>query len=246
MPELTAQDVARTTPEELSRLMAGPPEALAPWMRAAAKAGLLEAQAIYGQMLLDGTGVALDQVEALQWFKRAAQADHLMSINMVGRCYENGWGTPADSVVAAYWFRIAAERGLDWGLYNYAHQFAAGRGGVQKDMARAYALYRQAADMGHIKSIGVVGRFHEDGEIVAQDVDQAFECYQRAAEGGDFRGMFHYARLLHVRGHTQEAFEWFARVPAAATPAFMREARKMLLETGDPDLASVYPDSPNA
>ncbi len=246
MPEITAEDVARTTPEELARLMAGPPEGFAPWIRAAAQAGLLEAQAIYAQMLLDGSGVAVDQVEALAWFKRAAQADHLMSINMVGRCYENGWGTPADSQVAAYWFRIAAERGLDWGLYNYAHQFAAGRGGVEKDMARAYALYRQAADMGHIKSIGVVGRFHENGEIVAQDIDQAFECYQRAAEGGDFRGMFHYARLLHARGRTQDALEWFARVPATATPAFMREARQMLQATDDPELAAVYPEGPEA
>lgn len=247
MPEYTAQDVARTTPEALARLMAGPPEAFAPWIEAAAKAGLLEAQAIYAQMLLDGsTGVPVDQAAALAWFKRAAQADHLMAINMVGRCYENGWGTAADGEVAAYWFRIAAERGLDWGLYNYAHQFAAGRGGLQQDLARAYALYRQAADMGHIKSIGVVGRFHENGEIVAQDIDQAFECYQRAAEGGDFRGMFHYARLLHARGRTQEAFEWFARVPATATPAFMREAQQMLEATGDLELAAVLSVRPKA
>lgn len=241
MPELTARDVARTSPEELARLMAGPPEAFAPWIQAAARAGLVEAQAILGQMLLDGAGVPKDPAAGLEWFRKAAQADHLMSINMVGRCYENGWGTEPDAGVAVYWFRLAAERGLDWGLYNYAHQFAAGRGGVEKDMAHAYALYRQAADMGHVKSIGVLGRFHENGEIVAQDIDQAFEYYQRAAEGGDFRGMFHYARLLYARERTQEALQWLARVPATATPAFMREARQMLIDTGIAELAEFYP-----
>ena len=58
MPKLTARDVAATTSEELARLMAGPPEQLAPWARAAAEAGVVQAQAIYGRMLLDGAGVA--------------------------------------------------------------------------------------------------------------------------------------------------------------------------------------------
>jgi len=241
MSHLTAQDVARTTPEELARLMAGPPEAFVPWARAAAEAGLVEAQAIYAQMLLDGRGVPPDPAAALQWFTRAARADHLMSINMVGLCHENGWGTAQDSEAAADWFRVAASRGLDWGLYHYAHFHATGRAGVPRDLGRAYALYRQAADMGHLPSIGAVGRFHENGEIVALDMDQAFECYQRAAEGGDYRGMFHYARLLYERDRVPEALSWFARVPAAATPAFMQEARRILHETGDPVLAELYP-----
>lgn len=112
MKSITAADISATTPAQLAALRASPPEAYAAWIQAAADLGLLEAQAILGQMLLDGHGMARDPEAALGWFKRAAQADHLMSINMVGRCYENGWGVARDETVAAYWFRLAADRGL--------------------------------------------------------------------------------------------------------------------------------------
>ena len=224
MKSITAADISATTPAQLAALRAGPPEAYAAGSRP--PPGLLEAQAILGQMLLDGHGMARDPEAALGWFKRAAQADHPMSIN--SRCYENGWGVARDETVAAYWFRLAADRGLDWGMYNYAHMLRDGRGGVAQDPAAALALYQRAAQSGHVKSIGVVGRFHEAGTVVPRDLEQAFDCYRRAAEGGDFRGMFHLGRLLLQRGQRDEAEAWLDRVPQTATAVFLREADAML------------------
>lgn len=232
----TPAEVAATTPEQLAALRAGPAPQYAAWIRAAAEMGLVEAQTIFGQMLLDGVGVRQDQAEGLAWFKRAANADHLMAINMIGRCYENGWGVPADDTVAAYWFRLAADRGLDWGMYNYAHMLKSGRGGVTQNRAAALALYQQAAQGGHVKSIGVVGRFYETGDVVEQDLERAFDCYRRCAEGGDFRGMFHLGRMLLLRGRKEEAVQWLARVPETSTPAFLREADAMLRDCGFPAL----------
>ncbi|CAB3825818.1 sel1 repeat family protein [Achromobacter sp. ACM02] len=237
MKTFSAADVAATTPEALARLREqGPAEDYAAWIRAAAELGLIEAQTIYGQMLLDGAGVERDPEQGLTWFKRAAHADHPMAINMVGRCYENGWGVPRDDTVAAYWFRLAADKGLDWGMYNYAHMLRSGRGSVAQDPAAALALYQKAADAGHVKSIGVVGRFYEAGEVVEQDMERAFDCYQRCAEGGDFRGMFHLGRLLLLRGRKQDAVQWLVRVPETATPAFLQEANTMLQDSGFPAL----------
>ena len=237
MKSYTAADVAATTPEELARLREqGPAEDYAAWIRAAAELGLIEAQTIYGQMLLDGAGVERDQEQGLAWFKRAAHADHPMAINMVGRCYENGWGVPRDDTVAAYWFRLAADKGLDWGMYNYAHMLRSGRGGVAQNSAAALALYQKAAQAGHVKSIGVVGRYYEAGDVVEQDLDRAFDCYQRCAEGGDFRGMFHLGRLLLLRGRKEDAVQWLIQVPETATPAFLREANGMLQASGFPPL----------
>ncbi|CUI80194.1 tetratricopeptide repeat protein [Achromobacter xylosoxidans] len=232
----TPAEVAATTPEQLAALRAGPAPQYAAWIRAAAEMGLVEAQTIFGQMLLDGVGVRQDQAEGLAWFKRAANADHLMAINMIGRCYENGWGVPADDTVAAYWFRLAADRGLDWGMYNYAHMLKSGRGGVTQNRAAALALYQQAAQGGHVKSIGVVGRFYETGDVVEQDLERAFDCYRRCAEGGDFRGMFHLGRMLLLRGRKEEAVQWLVRVPETSTPAFLREADAMLRDCGFPAL----------
>jgi len=237
MKTYSAADVAATTPEELARLREqGPAEDYAAWIHAAAELGLIEAQTIYGQMLLDGAGVERDQEQGLAWFKRAAHADHPMAINMVGRCYENGWGVPRDDTVAAYWFRLAADKGLDWGMYNYAHMLRSGRGSVMQNSAAALALYQKAAQAGHVKSIGVVGRYYEAGDVVEQDMDRAFDCYQRCAEGGDFRGMFHLGRLLLLRGRKEDAVQWLIQVPETATPAFLREANDMLQACGFPPL----------
>jgi len=234
---LTRQQVLETTPEQLAEIMRGPPERFAPWIQAAAGYGLVEAQAILGQILLDGAGLPRDPEAGLQWFKRAAQAGHAMAMNMVGRCYENGWGTAPDMVVAAYWFRLAADRGLDWGMYNYAHLLNSGRGGVACDPAAALALYQRAAGMGHAKSHGVVGRFYETGRVVEPDLARAFECYRRSAEGGDFRGMFHYARLLAERGEAGQALEWLRQVPRTATPAFMQTVRDYACASPVPAIA---------
>jgi len=236
-PAIDARQVLSTTPAQLAEIMRGPPERFAPWVRAAAECGLVEAQAILGQILLDGTGLPKDPQAGLQWFKRAAHADHLMAINMVGRCYENGWGTEPDQVVAAYWFRLAADRGLDWGMYNYAHMLNSGRGGVASDPAAALALYRRAADMGHAKSHGMVGRFYEEGRAVEPDPEHAFDRYRRSAEGGDFRGMFHYARMLIARGDAEQALDWLRRVPRTSTPAFMQTVRDYACASGFPEIA---------
>ena len=243
MSEFTARDVAATTPEELARLMAGPPEQLAPWARAAAEAGVVQAQAIYGRMLLDGSGVPRDPEMALTWLKRAGENGHADSLTIVGRCHDHGWGTEVDPLAATRWYARAAEGGSASGMFFCAHRFAKGVGGFVQDMHRAYGWYQRAADLAYPAAVGVVGRFHEDGEVVAQDVDFAYTCYRAAAEAGDGPSMFHYARLLYVRGHVEQAMTWFERVPTSVPPAFMTEARRLLIASEDPVLAAVYPAS---
>lgn len=240
MTSFTPADVANTTPEQLTALRAGAPETYAAWIQVAAEMGLIEAQAIYAQMLLDGIGLERNPTEGLEWFKRAAHADHVMAINMVGRCYENGWGTARHDTVAAYWFRRAADKGLDWGMYNYAHMLNSGRGGVAQDRLAALTVYQQAAAAGHVKSIGVVGRFYEEGDVVPGDLERAFDCYRQCAEGGDFRGMFHYGRLLLAQNQVDEALLWLKRVPVTATPTFLRTAHDMLRKTGIEQVAHLY------
>jgi hypothetical protein len=57
MTPFTPANVANTTPEQLTALRAGAPETCAAWIQVAAEMGLIEAQAIYAQMLLDGIGL---------------------------------------------------------------------------------------------------------------------------------------------------------------------------------------------
>uniref|UniRef100_UPI0035CBA84E tetratricopeptide repeat protein n=1 Tax=uncultured Sphingomonas sp. TaxID=158754 RepID=UPI0035CBA84E len=213
--------------EAIAARLAGSPEDRAAFVRECAEAGEAEAQAVYGQMLLDGVGVAKDPAAGLRWFVHAAAQHHLMAINMVGRCYDLGWGTAPDKARAAECYRIAAERGLDWGMYNYATLLALGEG-VAEDRPKALAWFRKAAGMGNAKAVNFVGSFHEDGWVVKRDLAAAAACYARAAQGGDFRGAFNHARMLGAAGKTEEAIDWLKRAGASATPAFVDKAAAWL------------------
>ncbi|WP_296223681.1 tetratricopeptide repeat protein [Ralstonia sp. UBA689] len=229
-PNAAAPD--RAAVDAIHAVLAGPAERAARWLAGAAQRGHADAQAIFGQWLLDGHGIERNPAEALFWFKTAALSGHAMAANMLGRCYEHGWGTPACDKTATHWYALAADAGLDWGQYNYATSLQLGRG-VPKDRAQAFALFQAAAAQGHAKSINVVGGFYEDGWEVEADLATALRCYLRAAEGGDFRGRFNAARLLALAGRSDEARTWMQAVPGAATPAFVARAHDFL--AGHPD-----------
>jgi TPR repeat protein len=206
-------------------------------VRAAAERGVHQAQLIYGQMFLDGTLVPRNTTMALHWFERAAGSGNIMAMNMVGRCFDQGWGVAPSKRLAEKWFRRAAEQGLDWGMYNLATLLALGEGGVPQDRTAAYLWFRKAEELGHVKSINILGGFYEDGWVVKQDRATAREHYRRAAVGGDFRGQFNFARFLIQEGDILGALHWLHEVPKTATPAFMAKMKSSLETLPHPDIA---------
>ena len=221
------------SPEELARRLSGPREAVAAFVRAAAEAGSAEAQARYGQMLLDGDGVTRDAPQAFAWFERAARAGHIEAANMVGRCYDLGWGVPIDKAKAAAWFRQAAARGLTWAKYNYATLLALGQG-VAEDKPTALALFEEAAAEGNAKAHNFVGSFHEDGWVVVRDIGEAARHYAIAAAGGDFRGQFNHGRMLAAAGQPDEALHWIGRAWDNGNARFRAQVIDYLLALGEP------------
>jgi TPR repeat protein len=193
----------------------------------AAREGVLDAQALLGQILLDGQGIEQDQPLAVRWFEIAAQGGHLMARNMLGRCHEHGWGCVPDASVAARHYRQAAEAGLDWAMYNYANLLATGRG-VIEDQEQALSLYRRAAEQGHAKSMNLLGRYLEEGRYCRADPVTAFEWYRRSALGGDFRGQFSYASVLVELSHIEEALVWYRRAMHAGHSVFLSIAAQTL------------------
>ena len=221
--------------EEIEARLAGTPEERVVLIRAAAEAGVAEAQAVLGQMLLDGAEVEKDARAAFRWFVLAAGQQHLMALNMVGRCYDLGWGTRIDKARAASCFRVAAERGLDWAMYNYATLLTLGHG-VAEDKAAALAWFEKAAALGNAKAINFVGSFHEDGWVVPKDLEQAAACYRRAAVGGDFRGQFNHARMLIARGAVDLALLWLRRYAGRSNERFKALAAGWLKARPEPAL----------
>lgn len=204
-------------------------------IRTAAESGLAEAQAVYGQMLLDGVEVAGDPRAGFGWFVRAAAQEHPMALNMVGRCYELGWGVAIDPARAAECYRVAAGRGSTEAMYNYATQLALGRG-VAEDRATALGWLRKAAARGFAKAENFVGSFHEDGWATPRDLLAAAQCYKRAAAGGDFRACFNHARMLVAKGRVREALPWIARAGELGHARFRAQVRGWLERHGDAEL----------
>src|SRR3546814_16703594 len=59
-----------------------------------------------------------------------------------------------------------------------------------------------------------------------RDLDAAEEQYRMAAEGGDFRGQFNYARLRAEKGDVETALAWLARVRETGTRSEERRVGK--------------------
>ncbi|WP_339502388.1 tetratricopeptide repeat protein [Pseudomonas silesiensis] len=207
----------------------------------AAREGVLDAQALLGQILLDGQGIERDQPLAVRWFAIAANGGHLMARNMLGRCHEHGWGCAVDASVAAGHYRVAADAGLDWAMYNYANLLATGRG-VVEDPLQALNLYRHAAELGHAKSMNLLGRYLEEGQVCPADPQTAHDWYRRSAIGGDFRGQFSYAAVLADEGNIEEALVWLRKALAGGNLNFLRVASKALQEAGDPQIRALATD----
>ena len=219
--------------EEIAQRLSGPRDQVAAFVREAAEAGSAEAQARFGQMLLDGDGVTPDQPQAFTWFERAARAGHLEAANMVGRCYDLGWGVRRNQAKAAIWFRQAAARGLTQAKYNYATLLALGRG-VDEDKPTALALFEEAAADGFAKAHNFVGSFYEDGWVVERDMAEAARRYAIAAAGGDFRGQFNHGRMLAAEGETEQALHWMALAWDNGNPRFRAQMIDHVLTLGEP------------
>ncbi|MCD4531856.1 MULTISPECIES: tetratricopeptide repeat protein [Pseudomonas] len=205
----------------------------------AAGEGVLEAQALLGQILLDGHGISQDRPLALRWFSIAAERGHLMARNMLGRCHEHGWGCSADASIAAGHYRQAAEAGLDWALYNYANLLATGRG-VLEDQVQALRFYRHAAELGHAKSMNLLGRYLEEGRYCPADPVAAAQWYRRSAEGGDFRGQFSHGCVLLASDRMDEGLVWLRRALEAGNLNFLWVAVQTLLQAQWPELRPMF------
>jgi uncharacterized protein len=236
MPHLLRREEALDT-TQLDDL-AEQPQRAARLVLAAAAAGEAEAQALLGQILLEGYGIQADPTLALTWFDIAAERGHAMACNMAGRCHEHGWGCAADPARAAEYYRRAADLGLDWGMYNLANLLATGRGVVQ-DHTTAYRLYRQAAELGHAKSMNLTGRCLEDGCGVARDVTAAHAWYARSAEAGDFRGQFSHAAVLLAERQWDAARHWLSRALELGHLKFIETALASLQAAALPPIADI-------
>lgn len=221
--------------DELEKILFAPPEQSAEWIAASARYGLVEAQVLLGQMLLDGTGLQRNPKAAFAWFSVAANAGHLPAINMVGRCHQNGWGTKPDHAAALTHFHKAAERGEPWSQFNLGDMLL--RAG---DRDSALVWLRRAARQGHAKAMNILGMACEQGWEQPATASAALGWYHEAAQRGDFRAQFNVATILMQNGRIEESALWFSAALRSENPDITAASLEQLADRDEPVLMALH------
>jgi TPR repeat protein len=151
---------------------------------------LVEVQLALGQRELD----AGRQSQAFEWFRIAAQGGDARAHNMLGRCFELGWGVATNLGQAHAHYNHAAEKGDAWAMFNLADLLMRAGSGDNNEM-KAFTLYTDAACLGHVKSMNMIGLFYEDGRGIEPDREMAQRFFRAGAEGGDCWAAYNCARL---------------------------------------------------
>lgn len=205
---------------------------------AAAKLGIVDAQLVWAQMLLSGTGTEQDSKAAFRWFKIAAAAKRPDTLNMLGRCYELGCGVEIDYAEAARLYGEAAAKGYDWAMFNLATLLFSGAG-VRQSYRDALILYVRAARRGHGKAMTVIGRFREEGWSVSQKPSAARRWYVWGAKRGDFRAHYRLWQLSVMTGEREAGLAYLAHAIEGAYPEFCRDITPDLLADSDGQIRSL-------
>ena len=93
-----------------------------------------------------------------------------------------------------------AEQGHTEAIYRLAWLYSNGQG-VEQDQDKAFHLFNQAAQMGHIIAAFSVGIYYDFGEgNVKKNLKKAFEMYMIAAQAGFSRAEFNIGNML-INGH---------------------------------------------
>lgn len=225
----------RVSEDDLRTMLSRSPRDAARWIEAAAKAGLAPAQVVWGQLLLDGQGVARDAGAAFRWFEKAGAQGDVEARNMIGRCYEEGWGVAADAKRAIEAFEIAAKAGHLWAQVNLAQMLV--RAGAPGDRSRCLELFKAAAEGGtgepSLKAMNWLARFLEEGWAGPADPAAALYWYLKAARLGDHWAQYNLATILYRHGDVGRADQWLRRAISAGDNGFRRRIAPLLLTQQD-------------
>jgi TPR repeat protein len=226
----------RVTAEHLRNRLARNPRYAVRWIEAAARSGLVPAQIVWGQLLLDGYGsIQRDSRAAFASFESASSRGNAEALNMVGRCYEQGWGVQVDPQRAMAYFEAASETGHTWAQVNLAQMLM--RAGNPADRARCFALFKAAAEGGtlkaNLKAMNSLARFLEEGWVGEPDPAGAAFWYLKAANLGDHWAQFNLATILFRQGNHDAADGWLRSAVAISDNGFRRRIAPLLLARSD-------------
>ena len=127
--------------------------------------------------LLEGDGVAMDEMRSFELNQSAANEGHADAILAMGWFYLNGTGVARDLEQARKWYRKSARRGEPRAMFSLgqmAHD--------ERDWSEARVWFERAVKAGHQRSKFWLAKLFWRGRGVEQDRRQAKQLLQAAAD----------------------------------------------------------------
>ena len=197
------------------------------------------------EMYLAGEGVARNPKAAVTLLDRAAKGKNVEAAALLGQMHLEGKHVKQDDKVAAKFLAAAADKGLPGAMTNYAMIIEAGRGGSQKDQAKADALRAAAATNAPLKKYALASRKLASAPTNTADL---IPWLQGLAEGrnADAEVLLGVA-AAQGRGLPPDdkvAFEWFSMAAKRGNPEALFNLGLMHLQgrgvPADPKEAARY------
>ena len=180
-------------------------------LRQAAEQGHPKAQFYLAECYRTGSGVREDEDEAAGWLARAgeqgideetvdgdretllqkakrgdARAQYRLGRRILRHCFTSKTEFRQDEK----WLSKAAAGGYAPALhllgacYSYLADLRKDAGSRRKMREKAFAMYREAANLGHAGAIFALGKCYESGGGVRKNTKTAFRLYRKASEAG--------------------------------------------------------------
>lgn len=190
----------------------------AKWLRDAAQAGNLGAQAELGAWYGSGLIVEKNLPEAVKWLRLAADRGHPGAQYNLALLYAKGQGVPADKRMALDLLLKSANQGHKDAQYYLAQTYRMGDLGVPPDPAKSRIWYVKAAEQGQLDAQSNLGAMYHAGIGGPKDDVEAVKWLSKAAEQGDAGGEHNLALMYRngfgVAQDYQKSFEWEKKAAA--------------------------------
>ncbi|KAH3722540.1 sel1 repeat family protein [Pelomyxa schiedti] len=99
-----------------------------------------------------------------------------------GVCLFHGIGTPEDRSGALLLDLECEPYGFGPSLFNIGWYYEEGKGGVERDFAKAFQYYLSAAEKGHTGSQVGLGLMYKEGRGVGKNLEEAVRLFQKNCE----------------------------------------------------------------
>lgn len=187
---------------------------------------------------------APDPVVGCQLYQRAGELGDAAGAHAFASCAYAGIGMARDDVLAARWYGEAMRLGSVKSQCALGNMLIQGRG-QPADPLQGLALCRSAAGAGDADAQADLGAYYLLGGVVDQDLTQAAQWLQRAADQGHPMAAYHYATMMWngdaPGGRVASAGYWRIAVLGGRADAAepLGDALLLALVAGAPNVAAV-------